>query len=102
VTGGQQDTTSGLPLPDDMTGSRSTQNAVLANEHLLDSIGSTNLCNLLDNFGVVVTAVTTNDEERSLNSFWDGQKEGGNEVLGIVFLLEDSHLLAETRAIYDN
>lgn len=63
VTGSQQDTTSCLPLPDDMTGSRGTQDAVMTDKNFLDAIGGTNLGNLLNNLGIVVTAVTANDEE---------------------------------------
>lgn len=62
MTGSQQDTTSRLPLPYEMAGSRSTQDTVLANEDLLDTIGSTNLSNLLDSLGIVVAAVATDDE----------------------------------------
>lgn len=35
----------------------------MTDEYLLDTIGSTNLGNLLDNLGIVVSAVTTDDEE---------------------------------------
>lgn len=62
VTGGQQDTTSRFSLPYEMTGSRSAQNTVLANKHFLNAIGSTNLGNLLDSLGIVITAVATDDE----------------------------------------
>lgn len=62
MTGGQQDTTSRLPLPYEMTGSWSAQDTVLANENLLDTIGSTDLSNLLDSLGIVVAAVATDDE----------------------------------------
>lgn len=62
MTSGQQDTTSRLPLPYEMTGSRSTQDTVLANKDLLDAIGGTNLSNLLDSLGIVVATVATDDE----------------------------------------
>lgn len=62
VTGGQQNATSCFPLPYEMTGSRSAQDTILANKHLLNAIGSTNFGNLLDSLGVVITAVATDDE----------------------------------------
>lgn len=62
VTGGQQDTTSRLPLSYEMTGSRGAQDTVLTNEDLLDAVGGTDLGNLLDSLGIVVTAITTDDE----------------------------------------
>jgi hypothetical protein len=47
VTGGEQDTTGGLPDPDDMTGSWCAEDTILADQELLDAVGSTDLCNLL-------------------------------------------------------
>lgn len=63
VAGSQEDTASGLPLADDMAGSGSGQNAVLADEQLLDTIGGTDLCDQLDDLGVPVPAITTDNQE---------------------------------------
>lgn len=63
VAGSQEDTASGLPLADDMTGSGSGQNAILADEQLLDTIGGTDLCDQLDDLGVPVPAITTDNQE---------------------------------------
>lgn len=63
VTGSEEDTTGSLALADDVAGSRGRQNTVLADQQLLDSVGSTNLGNQLDHLGVPVTAIATNDEE---------------------------------------
>lgn len=63
VAGSQEDTASSLPLADDMAGSGSGQNAVLADEQLLDTIGGTDLCDQLDNLGVPVPAITANNQE---------------------------------------
>lgn len=63
MASGQEDTTSSLPLPNDMAGSRCGQNAVLADQQLLDAIRSTDLGNQLDDLWVPVSAVTTNNEE---------------------------------------
>lgn len=63
VAGSQKNTASGLPLADDMAGSRCGQNAVLADEQLLDTVCGTDLCDQLDDLGVPVPAVTTNNQE---------------------------------------
>ena len=63
VACGEQDTSSGLSQADDMACSWSRQDTILADQKLLDPVCSTNLGNELDNFGVPVTAITTNDKE---------------------------------------
>lgn len=63
VAGRQEDTASGLPLADDMAGSGSGQNAVLADEQLLDTVCGTDLCDQLDDLGVPVPAITTDNQE---------------------------------------
>lgn len=65
MAGSQENTTSGLALADDMASSGSGQNAVLADEQLLDTVGGTNLGNQLDDLGVPEATITTNDEERT-------------------------------------
>lgn len=44
VAGRQQDATSGLAYPDDMAGGRCAEDAVLADQELLDAVRSANLC----------------------------------------------------------
>ncbi len=63
VAGGEQDTTSCLAEADDMAGSRGGQDTVLADEELLDAVGSANLGNQLDDFRVPKASIATNDEE---------------------------------------
>lgn len=65
MAGSQEDTSGSLAKANDMTGSRSGENAVLADDELLDAVGGTNLGNQLDNLGVPVSAIATNDEERT-------------------------------------
>jgi hypothetical protein len=67
----QKDTTSGLALPDDMASCRSTQDSMLADQKFLYAICSSNLGNQLDNLGVPVSSITTNDQEASLDTFWN-------------------------------
>lgn len=64
MTGSQENATSRLPLADDMAGGGCGQNAVLADEELLDAVCGTNLGNNLDDLRVPETAVTANDKER--------------------------------------
>lgn len=68
VAGGQEDASCGLALPDNMAGSRSRENAVLADQEFLDAISSTDLCNQLDHLGVPEATVTTNDKESAYMS----------------------------------
>ena len=59
-----------------MACSRSGQDAILADEELLDAIGSTDLGDQLDDLGVPVTSIASDDEEgacrRALISLQDG------------------------------
>lgn len=81
MRGGQQDTTSGLANADDVRSGRSAENAVLANDELLDAVCGTNLCNGLGDLRVPVTTVTTNDEGGVLDALRDGQQNAGNKGL---------------------
>lgn len=46
-----------------MAGSRGGENTVLADEKLLDTVGSTNLGDELDDLGVPEATITTNNKE---------------------------------------
>jgi len=70
----------------------------MPDEQFLDTIGSTNFCNLLDDLRVVVTAITTNYEERSFGSLGDSLEECCNEVLSVIWLLENDYLLTKSGA----
>lgn len=67
VAGSQEDTSSSLADADDMAGSRSREDTILADDKLLDSVCGTNLGNELDGLGVEVATVTTNDEVGAYN-----------------------------------
>jgi hypothetical protein len=82
-----------------VAGGRGGHDAVLADQELLDAVCGTDLCNDLGDLGVVVAAITANDERGALGTFGDGVEDGGNEVLGVVGLLEDLDLLAKTGAV---
>lgn len=96
MTGGEEDASSSLPLANDMTGSRSGKNAVLADQELLDTIGSTDLGNQLNDFGVVEATIAADDEESTLGTLWYGEEDGCDESLAVVWLLENGDLLTKT------
>jgi hypothetical protein len=76
---------------------RRTEDAIFANEQLLYSIRSADLGDQLHDFRVVVTAISTDDEERPVDTFWDREKNACDKRLAVVRLLEYSNLLAEAR-----
>jgi hypothetical protein len=97
VTSSEQDASGGLADANNVTGSRSTQNAVLANNEFLDSISSSNLCNELSHFWVPVATITSNDQGASFNAFGNGEQDGGNKSLTVVWLLKDLDLFTKPR-----
>jgi hypothetical protein len=97
VAGRQEDTTCRLPYPDDIAGSRSAEDAILADQELLDAVCGTDLGDELSNLRVPVAAVATDNQERALDTLWDRLEDAGNEGLGVVLLLEDLDLLAQAR-----
>ena len=96
VTSSQKNTAGSLPHTDQVTGSRGTEDAVLAHEQLLDTIRGADLCDLLDDLCVVVPAIARDDEVGSLGSFGDRLDDTGNEGFGVVGLLEGLNLLSKT------
>jgi len=97
VAGCEEDTTSRFPYPDDVASGRCAHDAILADQELLDAIGSTDLGNGLSDLRVPVPTITADNEERTLDAFGDGLEDTGDESLRVVLLLEDLDLLAETR-----
>ncbi len=95
---GQENSASGLSLADNVRCSWSAENAILADQQLLDTIRSSNLSNELDNFWVPVSSITTNDEESSLSSLRDSEEDRCDKGLGVVWLLENSDLLSQSRS----
>jgi hypothetical protein len=98
MTSRQEDATGGLPLANEIAGSRGTEDAVLAYDELLHAIGGTDLGDLLNDVGVIVATIATNDEESVLSALRDGEEDAGKKGLGVVLLLEDLDLLSQARA----
>jgi len=99
VAGSEQDTTGGLADANEVAGGGSGHDAVLADEELLHAVCGADLCNDLGDLGVVVAAITADNEGGALSTFGDGVEDGGNEVFGVVGLLEHLDLLAEAGAV---
>lgn len=99
MAGSEQDTTGSFSLADKMAGSWGTEDAVLADQKLLDAICSTDLCNCLYDLRVVVATVTANNEEGTLNTFGNGEEDTGDEGFGVVGLLENDDLLTKARTV---
>jgi hypothetical protein len=59
-------------------------------------VSSSDTDNHLDGIGREVTTVTSDDEGGTLGTSLDGIEGGLDEVLGVVFLLENLDALAET------
>lgn len=97
MAGGQQNTTRGLAHTNQVAGRGGTHDTILADQQLLDTVGGGDLSDLVDHHIVVVTAITTNDEEGVLDTLGNGQEDTRNEGFGVVGLLEDLDLLTETR-----
>jgi hypothetical protein len=81
VAGSEQDTASGLPLPDDVTGSWCAQDAIVSDDQLLDAICRANLRNNLCDFRIPVSSITTDDQCATFSTFWNREDDSCNKVL---------------------
>lgn len=99
MAGSQEDTASGFPLADQMTGSRCAQDAILTDDELLHTVRSTDLRNDLCDFWIPVPSITTNDQCAALCPFWYREDDCSNEVLTVVRLLKDLYFLSEARSV---
>lgn len=64
----QEDTTRGLPLSNDVTRSRCTQNPILSDQELLDTVCRSNLGNQLYHLGIVISPISSDDEKATLDA----------------------------------
>lgn len=71
MTRSQENTASSLPRSNQMACRRGTQNPVLADEELLDTIGSADLRNLLDHLRIEVATIACDDEGCALGALGD-------------------------------
>lgn len=95
MTRSQQNASSRLALTDDMASRRGAEDAILADQQLLDTVRSSNLRDKLDDLWIPVATVTANDEESTLSAFGDGEEDTCDEGLAVVGLLEDGDPLPQ-------
>lgn len=95
----EQDTTSGFLYPDDMACGWCAEDAVLADDELLNAVCSTDLGDQLHDLGVPVASIAADNEGRALYAFWNGEENASYEGFAVVFLLEDLDLLSEAGAV---
>ena len=98
MAGSQENTASGTAYSDDIAGGWCAKNAILADQQLLDAVGSANLGDQLSDLRVPISSISANDQERTFDAFRDRKEDAGNESLAVVFLLEDLDLLPQTGA----
>ena len=106
----------GCDVPDECRNSRSGEDGVLSNGHSFDPIGGSDPQDHLSDLGGLPNitelsreggkrkvaheepSVTSDDERLSFRTTGHGAQDSLDEVLGIVFLLEDLDLLPQTRS----
>ena len=100
MAGCEQDASCCFALADDMAGGWRAEDAILTDKELLDPVRCSNLCDLLHDFRIVESAVSSNDQECACCTFGNGQENGSNEGFAVMWLLEDCDLLAEPRCAW--
>lgn len=96
MTCSEQNATSCFSLPDNVTGSWCTQDSILSNQKLLDTICRANLSYQLHDFWVVEASISPNDQKATLRTLGNREEDTGDEGFAIVGLLEDGDLLSKT------
>lgn len=100
VTRGQQDAPSGLLFANDVASCRCAQDPILSDDQLLDAICRSDLCDQLDNFWVVVSAITSNHQKCPLCSFRDRLDDAGYEGFAVIRLLKHAGLFTKSRPAF--
>ncbi|MNZ95639.1 hypothetical protein D3C78_1148030 [compost metagenome] len=94
MAGGKHDAAEGLVFADDVGGGGCGENAALTDQNLAETGSGGHLDRLLDDFAVVITAVATNHQRLALKAF-ERVEDRLDEVLRVIFLGEDRHLLTQ-------
>lgn len=71
----------------------------MSKDQLLDAVRSTDLDDQLHHLGVVISAISTNDEKAAIDALGDGKQTTGDEGFAVMRLLEDLDLLTKTGAV---
>lgn len=94
----EEDTTCGFPYPNDMTRRGRAQDAILANDQLLHTIGSPDFRDQLDELWIVEASIACNDKCTAFSTFRYGEKDACDEGFAVMRLLEHCGLFAEPRS----
>ena len=92
----QDEATESLALADQVGGGGRRQDAALPHHHATEAVGDRHGDHLLDHLAIVEAAVAA-DDQRLASETLERIEHRLNEVLDIVRLLEDGHLLAQAR-----
>ena len=95
VTRSQEDTARSFPLPDNVAGGWCAEDAILSYQEPLDSICCSDFGNQLHHLRVVISSVSSNDQEAAFYTFRDRQEYASDERLAVVSLLKNSDPLAK-------
>lgn len=96
MTSSQQNAAGGTAFSDDMAGSGCGEDAILPDQQLLHPISCTDLGYQLYDLGVVVTTISADNEEASLDALGYGEEDAGDEGFAVIRLLEDFDLFPKT------
>ena len=94
VAGGKHDAAKRLVFADDVGGGRRRENATLTDQNLAETGSGGHFDRLLDDFAVVITAVAADHQRLALKAL-KRVEDRLDEILGVIFLCEDWHLLAQ-------
>jgi hypothetical protein len=87
----EENTSRRLTVPNNVGDRRGREDPVLSDDEFRNAVSGREFDNLLDHLGGVVASVTTDDEGCVLRTSRDGGEDRLEEVLGVVFLLEDGN-----------
>ena len=73
MAGCEQDASCCFPFANDMAGGWRAEDAILTDQKLLDTVCCSNLCDLLHDFWVVESSVSSDDQECPFCTFGNGQ-----------------------------
>lgn len=98
MTRGEEDAAGRLAGADLVRDGRGREDAVAADDELLDAVTRGDLDNDADNLGRVVAAIAADDEGGALRTAGDSREDRLDKVLGVMLLLEDGDAVAQTLA----
>ena len=95
VTCGQENTARSFPFPNNVTSGWCAEYAILPYQELLDTVCCPDFGNQLHHLRVVVSSISSNDQEAAFRTFRDRQEYASDERLAVMWFLEDCDPLTE-------